>query len=555
MSELDDLLDAGIAEKQRLEQPKEQNLDDILNEGLQELQKQKPATSPTNFDPYATTYANPPKAAQAMEAVSQALNVPTAALSTLRSRASLDEAIQDKNANIFRPEIDEAKQYWKSKAEEARAAGNEKSAKFYEGMGHGAEFFGSVIGDPTVLYSGAKGAMKGGAEVLSRVAPAIPEAISGAKEAVKTGIETVGKEGRRAVEQVAEAASGIPKQALRELAYPEGVEKLKTGFGKQGTHAEELTKAVYRPAEAMAPHEAKVTEILSQSKDIDPNSVFNSMEKAKFPNPTTPQKKFNDALDAHIEELRNIYAKPDAATGLTPKMPANDYRDFRIKLDKEVDFNDPFSDKWSEAARYGSTQARKELLNATPPQFRKEMKDYSDKFDALDDIKSILGKSEEAGAKNAEGFLNRVGDERKKIELDRLKNFDQKFGTDFYEKATASRLAEKAGTTGEKELTLSWIPKGKEPSFRKILVGAPKIAPKLISTMNRIEKIYNAAANVKVPFEAKALAYATSLANMSAKQMDKIDSLLTRYESEENESNKKKIDAQLRKTFEGNGEE
>lgn len=127
---------------------------------------------------------------------------------------------------------------------------------------------------------------------------------------------------------------------------------------------------------------------------------------------------------------------------------------FRQQLDEMIDYkNDPNAQAVKAVMNDVLTQGRKKVRESLIESARKtgnrryeqDMIDLSDKLDIEGDIKSYLGRTEEAGSKRAHSLINRMFGETNSDLRGKLKRYDELNGTNFYDKANSAFMGKVTG--------------------------------------------------------------------------------------------------------------
>jgi len=276
-------------------------------------------------------------------------------------------------------------------------------------------------------------------------------------KAAKSSAVTTGKALKgidKTIGKIAQETSGVSEEALRMAGTKAGRETLKNAANKQYEIGKKLVDMVDN-AEDYMPEREIVNNALDNMPPINLKNVLQEIDNAKVIEGSPSAIAANKRLD----ELKNIYTK------LAAEKPVNakNYRELRKQLDYEIQsaFNkDPGEASiFEKQAMKIRTAMKKELENAAElsgnPEYVDAVKNWHDKINKLDKLKSILGKNSTTRGNRAESFFANLFNKNKTQQQKILKDISDVFGNDFYAEAKLTYLANELGPEGK----ASWLPR------------------------------------------------------------------------------------------------
>lgn len=279
---------------------------------------------------------------------------------------------------------------------------------------------------------------------------------TGAK-AAKSSAVTTGKTLKgidKTIGKISQETSGVSEEALRMAGTKAGRETLKNSANKQYEIGKKLVDMVDN-AEDYMPEREIVNNALDNMPPINLKNVLQEIDNAKVIEGAPSAIAANKRLD----ELKNIYTK----VATEKPVNAKNYRELRKQLDYEIQsaFNkDPGEASiFEKQAMKIRTAMKKELENAAElsgnPEYVDAMKNWHDKINKLDELKSFLGKNSTTRGNRAESFVANLFNKNKTQQQNTLKDISDVFGNDFNAEAKLTYLANELGPEGK----VSWLPR------------------------------------------------------------------------------------------------
>ena len=276
-------------------------------------------------------------------------------------------------------------------------------------------------------------------------------------KAVKSSAVTTGKALKgidKTIGKIAQETSGVSEEALRMAGTKAGRETLKNAANKQYEIGKKLVDMVDN-AEDYMPEREIVNNALDNMPPINLKNVLQEIDNAKVIEGSPSAIAANKRLD----ELKNIYTKVAAEKPVNAK----NYRELRKQLDYEIQsaFNkDPGEASIFEKQAMKIRNAmKKELEKAAEasgnPEYVDAMKNWHDKINKLDKLKSFLGKNATTRGNRAESFVANLFNKNKTQQQKTLKDISDVFGNDFNAEAKLTYLANELGPEGK----ASWLPR------------------------------------------------------------------------------------------------
>jgi len=276
-------------------------------------------------------------------------------------------------------------------------------------------------------------------------------------KAAKSSAVTTGKALKgidKTIGKIAQETSGVSEEALRMAGTKAGRKTLKNAANKQYEIGKKLVDMVDN-AEDYMPEREIVNNALDNMPPINLKNVLQEIDNAKVIEGSPSAIAANKRLD----ELKNIYTKVAAEKPVNAK----NYRELRKQLDYEIQsaFNkDPGEASiFEKQAMKIRTAMKKELENAAElsgnPEYVDAMKNWHDKINKLDKLKSFLGKNSTTRGNRAESFVANLFNKNKTQQQKILKDISDIFGNDFNAEAKLTYLANELGPEGK----ASWLPR------------------------------------------------------------------------------------------------
>ena len=276
-------------------------------------------------------------------------------------------------------------------------------------------------------------------------------------KAAKSSAVTTGKTLKgidKAIGKISQETSGVSEEALRMAGTKAGREALKNSANKQYEIGKKLVDMVDN-AEDYMPEREIVNNALDNMPPINLKNVLQEIDNAKVIEGSPSAIAANKRLD----ELKNIYTKVAAEKPVNAK----NYRELRKQLDYEIQsaFNkDPGEASIFEKQAMKIRNAmKKELEKAAEasgnPEYVDAMKNWHDKINKLDKLKSFLGKNATTRGNRAESFVANLFNKNKTQQQKILKDISDVFGNDFNAEAKLTYLANELGPEGK----ASWLPR------------------------------------------------------------------------------------------------
>lgn len=276
-------------------------------------------------------------------------------------------------------------------------------------------------------------------------------------KAAKSSAVTTGKTLKgidKTIGKISQETSGVSEEALRMAGTKAGRETLKNSANKQYEIGKKLVDMVDN-AEDYMPEREIVNNALDNMPPINLKNVLQEIDNAKVIEGAPSAIAANKRLD----ELKNIYTKVAAEKPVNAK----NYRELRKQLDYEIQsaFNkDPGEASiFEKQAMKIRTAMKKELENAAElsgnPEYVDAMKNWHDKINKLDELKSFLGKNSTTRGNRAESFVANLFNKNKTQQQNTLKDISDVFGNDFNAEAKLTYLANELGSEGK----VSWLPR------------------------------------------------------------------------------------------------
>ncbi len=276
-------------------------------------------------------------------------------------------------------------------------------------------------------------------------------------KAAKSSAVTTGKALKgidKTIGKIAQETSGVSEEALRMAGTKAGRETLKNAANKQYEIGQKLVDMVDNAVDNM-PEREIVNNALDNMPPINLKNVLQEIDNAKVIEGSPSAIAANKRLD----ELKNIYTKVAAEKPVNAK----NYRELRKQLDYEIQsaFNkDPGEASIFEKQAMKIRNAmKKELEKAAEasgiPEYVDAMKNWHDKINKLDKLKSFLGKNSTTRGNRAESFVANLFNKNKTQQQKILKDISDIFGNDFNAEAKLTYLANELGPEGK----ASWLPR------------------------------------------------------------------------------------------------
>ncbi len=258
----------------------------------------------------------------------------------------------------------------------------------------------------------------------------------------------------KTIGKISQETSGVSEEALRMAGTKAGREALKNSANKQYEIGKKLVDMVDN-AEDYMPEREIVNNALDNMPPINLKNVLQEIDNAKVIEGSPSAIAANKRLD----ELKNIYTKVAAEKPVNAK----NYRELRKQLDYEIQsaFNkDPGEASIFEKQAMKIRNAmKKELEKAAEasgnPEYVDAMKNWHDKINKLDKLKSFLGKNSTTRGNRAESFVANLFNKNKTQQQKTLKDISDVFGNDFNAEAKLTYLANELGPEGK----ASWLPR------------------------------------------------------------------------------------------------
>src|SRR4030042_280894 len=280
---------------------------------------------------------------------------------------------------------------------------------------------------------------------IMNIAGMIP-AIKGGTMVAKAGAETAystAKGLNKTIGKYAAEKSGVSEEALRMAGKKEGRKTLEKAFGTQAEIGQELVDAIDNAWDVI-PKSAEIKTALKAVPKVDPEPILNKIIES-LPEATTAEMKAAAVkIQGKGDELLNLADK-------SGKIPADKLFAFRQEVDNVI--GDSFgkeSGKYVTALKGIRMSIKDELIKtAKGTEYESTMKDMAKKLDALDKIKTLVGKSGTTRELRSESFIRNINSLGKEKKREWLQNFEEVFGGDFAERAKLGQFAEQMGNEGK----------------------------------------------------------------------------------------------------------
>jgi len=302
------------------------------------------------------------------------------------------------------------------------------------------------------------------------------------------------------VGKISATLTGVDEKALRMGGDKVKREALKKAYGTFAETGAQLADVVDNAFDYM-PDYNKINEALKRTPAIDVVPMAKKLDKLAGKPESKEIKVVAKQIKEKADEIRGIAARK----GQGGFVDAADMLEYRKELDDIID--DAFGKENSEKYTRALIAVRKDIKeaivkNAQGTEYAATMKEFSEKLDALDRIKSLLGKTSDDRLKRGENFVRNINNKGKTEQKKWLKDFEDLFGGDFVKKSELARFAEIMGdagtgawlprwTTGKSILGQTWL--GPTLGFA---AGSPKIASRVtLPVTSTIAKPFRAVAD------------------------------------------------------------
>jgi soluble cytochrome b562 len=243
-----------------------------------------------------------------------------------------------------------------------------------------------------------------------------------------------------------QAATGVPEEALRMAGSEEGRAALEDASGQQHEIGQALVDRINNAydiiKETPAPAEA-----LENVPAVNVVPIIKNLEAAAGNPKTKELQAAASQIQGKADELRQMAV--DAGQG--GYVNASDLYDYRKEIDQVI--GDEFgksSGKYINALKSARFDIKNGLLGvAKGTDYEQGMQELSDKLDAVDKMKMMLGKSEDTQNGRAESFIRNINNLGKGQQQEWLNNFQNVFGGDYLNQAKTATLAERLGPEGK----------------------------------------------------------------------------------------------------------
>ena len=280
----------------------------------------------------------------------------------------------------------------------------------------------------------------------------------------------------RMIVQAAEEQTAMPAAVLKKIGTPEGLAAVQAVKGQAYNLGQQMVQAVYHPWDAI-PEGAHIKEILPSLPSMPTTDIQNVLTKHIVENAPAELKPVNDKIIEKMNWIKGIAQQnPDG------KLTASDLVGIRQNLDKVID-NGFGQDAGSylNALKDVRHAVKENLLDAAKASgntdYQTTMIKYANKLDLVDRLKAKLGQNIAQGDDRAEGFVNNLFGKNRTNTQETLKDFDKAFGTDFYNQANATHIADYLSADGKIPLFTKWST-GRSGMLGKVgalTIGSPRV--------------------------------------------------------------------------------
>jgi hypothetical protein len=255
----------------------------------------------------------------------------------------------------------------------------------------------------------------------------------------------------KATGKILATATGIPEDALRMASTKNGRETLKAASGTEYDIGQNIVDKI-DDAYNTIKSSPNVRDML---QNVPPVNVIPMVQKLRelAGNPTTSElKAISEKITKKADELTDLAIK----NGQNGAIPAKDLYDFRKEIDQVID--DGFgkeSGKYVTALKSVRYDIKNSLLDAAKnTDYAPVMQDIAKKLDAIDKMKSMIGKNVTTREGRAEGFVRNINGANKEQQRQWLEDFQSVFGGDYLNEAKNATMAKQIGEGGE----AGWLP-------------------------------------------------------------------------------------------------
>lgn len=458
------------------------------------------------------------------------------------------KTLQDTEAGIFKGSREESNKFYNDLIADT-------DSKVLKGVLTGIKFFAEasigVIEDPASLVTGA-----------TKAVSKVPKGL----KSLEKGLEKITKAPGAAVAGVSGQLSGVSGEALQEagLGFGKKARALKEASQEKGASfniGEDLVEKLQN-FDQFIPEASTVNAALSKMGNVPTKGVIESLESSLIKNATTPAANTsNDVIQKTIDKLK----------GLGNEIPAEDFRKLRIQFDEGIGFETPGFSSVEKAFNNARQSMASELVKSARKtgntEFISAMKTFSKKLKAKDKLSKLLGKSKAAQSQRAETFVNTLFGKGKTARQGLVKQFDEIFGSDFFEKIKTAKLSAELGPKGVP--TLLPKPGGSRQIGAGVLLGgagsqavgqlvlpvlaglaSPKISSKIAGLFDLIGsgtfKATKALAKLSVKDDVLAAeAFNTVIKSLSKVQQKSLAGMVEKREGAKNARNKQNIDKRI----------
>jgi hypothetical protein len=348
--------------------------------------------------------------------------------------------------------------------------------------------------------------------------PTTPLDIAGLGETLKAfklgaaTIKDIPKIIGRGVAQAAEEQTAMPANVLKMAGTPTGLAQLQAVKGKAYQIGQSLVDNIYNPWDKI-PEAQNIKEIAQKIPSVSSTALQKTLTSHIIENPVAELKPVNDKIIQKMNEIGSI-AKQNSNGELT----APDLINIRQQLDKVIDNGFGQEANSYITALKDTRHTIKDMLLQSAnesgiPEYADQMKSFANKLDLVDKLKSKLGANVKQGEDHAEGFISNLFGKNRTNTQETLKDFDQAFGTDYYNQANAAHLADYLNPEGKLPIFTKW-PTGRSGMLGKMgafTIGSPRV---MSWALNNPVKASIAAT---IPAAAAAYSGINTIANMGGK--------------------------------------
>ena len=274
--------------------------------------------------------------------------------------------------------------------------------------------------------------------------------------AVKSSVKAIEGVYDRLVSELSNVQTGTLKRLARESIAgkpkigPSG-EKLtvKAQANNQSNIADDLTDFL-QSSRSKLPEVEAAEKILPKLPAVDMNLFFKFTDRlTKLENPSNASQV--EKLKSWIEHFKTKLSDYDLS-----KVPADKVQRLVIDdIQRTVQYGTIDDAFLNSALKTAGRVARLSIRKSASQANTAEAELYSSLMDKAADKRSILafisnqlGKTPENMAKRAEGYISNLFGKNKTFQIDKMRQLDKRFGTDFAERAQLASMAKELGPTG-----------------------------------------------------------------------------------------------------------